>query len=217
MGRKYNDISGEVYDDLEVIGPSHNDGRTFFWKLKCLKCGDKGFAQSSDLRRGRRNFCPTCNDKRSKKMPYRCLFGNYRRGAEKRDLTWKLTFDEFMGIVHSNCFYCDRPPAQTLWKEGWLNEAVYNGIDRIENDVGYRKSNCVPCCKYCNMAKSRWTAEEFILWLNFIRDNHNRRTVISNKEDCVDTVIRAAVGDNYRKVDEFVVKQDRYTSIELTA
>jgi hypothetical protein len=36
-----------------------------------------------------------------------------------------------------------------------------NGIDRVVPDKGYVYDNCVPCCKYCNRAKSDLTTEQF--------------------------------------------------------
>lgn len=215
-GRKPNDITGKVYGNLKAIKPCSVPGSNeLLWELKCLACGTRCHANSSDLRRGRRGACPVCREKKSKEMPYVCLFGNYRRGAEKRHRKWKLSFDEFMELVHSNCFYCSRPPSQILRKEGWLNEAVYNGIDRINNDEDYTKKNCVPCCKYCNLSKSRWSVSEFIEWINEVRSNHDYRTVLTDKTECLDNVIRSLFGKVYRIVREVVSRNDRITVVEL--
>ena len=36
---------------------------------------------------------------------------------------------------------------------------LYNGIDRIDNKLGYIKGNMTPCCKICNHAKHDLTFE----------------------------------------------------------
>jgi hypothetical protein len=38
---------------------------------------------------------------------------------------------------------------------------VYNGIDRINSEQGYEKSNCRPCCIQCNIAKLDYSEIEF--------------------------------------------------------
>ncbi len=71
-------------------------------------------------------------------------FLHYIYNAKKRKKSFKLSEEEFNSIVTSNCFYCGKPP-----KEGEYG----NGIDRINNDLGYEISNCVPCCSPCNYLK----------------------------------------------------------------
>lgn len=41
-----------------------------------------------------------------------------------------------------------------------------NGIDRVNNDLGYINNNVVSCCKTCNLAKSSLTLIEFKNWIN---------------------------------------------------
>jgi hypothetical protein len=42
-----------------------------------------------------------------------------------------------------------------LWK-------VYNGIDRIDNSIGYLEPNCSPCCGMCNYAKKHIPLQDFV-------------------------------------------------------
>ena len=37
-----------------------------------------------------------------------------------------------------------------------------NGIDRMNNNIGYEISNVVPCCSVCNKMKSSLSKEEFL-------------------------------------------------------
>ena len=170
MGRPYKDISGEVFGNLKVIGKNFKrKNKTLYWDLKCLVCGNICYAQSSDLKRGRVNYCSKCNNKKSKLMPYRNLYENYKRGAKNRNLEWALNFELFYTLIKSKCNYCGYPPKQILWKGGWKNKAIYNGLDRVDNKKGYTKSNTVTCCKFCNFAKNNLNVEEFLSWLKFIR------------------------------------------------
>ena len=42
---------------------------------------------------------------------------------------------------------------------------LHNGIDRIDNNIGYESKNVVSCCKICNYAKSNMNYKDFILWI----------------------------------------------------
>ena len=45
----------------------------------------------------------------------------------------------------------------------------YNGIDRVDNKIGYTLKNCVTCCKYCNNAKKDNDVDEFKEWLEYVK------------------------------------------------
>ena len=45
------------------------------------------------------------------------------------------------------------------------HEFIYNGIDRKNNDMGYRLDNCVSCCTLCNRRKGGMEYAEFITWI----------------------------------------------------
>ena len=49
-----------------------------------------------------------------------------------------------------DCFYCGGKP-ETIHKCNTtsLNIFKYNGIDRLDNKIGYVKTNCVTYCKTC--------------------------------------------------------------------
>lgn len=71
----------------------------------------------------------------------------YKVNAEKRGFIFNLSVDEFREIVESDCVYC--------------GDAGF-GIDRIDNNIGYLKENCAPCCSMCNRMKGAYSTEEFI-------------------------------------------------------
>lgn len=77
------------------------------------------------------------------------VFLKYRLRAPKRGLEFTLTKEFFIKNVGVNCFYCDD-----------IIEKV--GFDRVNNDVGYIESNCVPCCFICNIMKRSQTQDDFL-------------------------------------------------------
>lgn len=80
--------------------------------------------------------------------------------------THSLTTAQFEGIVAKPCHFCGKqndPPNH------------HNGLDRLDSTVRvYTLTSCVSCCGTCNVAKYRYTEEEFLtqvlavarFWLN---------------------------------------------------
>lgn len=88
-----------------------------------------------------KNFVPEFNRR----------YYNYKAGAEIRNLVFKLSKQQFHELTSQVCYYCSSFP------EGKL----HCGIDRVDNDVGYIYSNCVPCCIGCNKRKGSLSIKEF--------------------------------------------------------
>ena len=77
------------------------------------------------------------------------VFRQYAYKAKQRSLTFSLTLQEFETLVNSSCHYCGEWPS--------------NGIDRVDNRIGYTSRNpCVPCCMECNFMKRNMLAHRFI-------------------------------------------------------
>lgn len=89
---------------------------------------------------------------------------NYRGWAARRGLAFELTADEFLAIAAQACRYCGAPPSNTI-KRGKPSAFTYNGVDRLDNALGYTLANAVPCCKTCNWAKQRMSVGEFTEWV----------------------------------------------------
>lgn len=72
---------------------------------------------------------------------------------------WKIDLDvDFIkGLIFESCFYCKRTAEEAglEWRRtGDLKRSVRKlGLDRVDNAVGYMKTNVVPCCYDCNMIK----------------------------------------------------------------
>lgn len=94
---------------------------------------------------------------------FRKVWNNYRSKARWRKLPWGLTRSQAWSLHQSKCAFCGAEP------QNGSDEAQYSGIDRLDNDQGYTKANCVPACAVCNMAKREMSVDDFVLWAGRVR------------------------------------------------
>ena len=85
-------------------------------------------------------------------------YSKYKYAAKARQLSFCIDLDTFCSIISKPCVYCQNKPL--------------NGIDRINNSVGYEIGNVAPCCRVCNKMKGTMTSEEFILHILKIQGVH---------------------------------------------
>jgi len=103
---------------------------------KCNEC-NKNQAIQDDKRKDRiRNY------KMENRINSAKHFREYFRNAMKRNLVFLLTIEEFQEMVIQPCQYC-----------GYSKENEVNGIDRIDNSVGYISTNVTTACSSCNRIK----------------------------------------------------------------
>ena len=86
-----------------------------------------------------------------------------------------LTIDQMYPLIISDCYYCGTKPSNEKDAYKYHKRAcaenknnaifIYNGLDRIDNNLGHCYDNVVPCCKYCNSAKGTKTLDEFDSWI----------------------------------------------------
>lgn len=87
------------------------------------------------------------------------LYKTNERNAIGRKRTFNLSFEEFNSLIAKNCYYCNEPPKiasdKTIITRGDRNQLpiYYNGIDRLNPEIGYSVENCVACCSICNYMK----------------------------------------------------------------
>lgn len=75
---------------------------------------------------------------------YRKRYDRLRGSALNTNRLFKLSFDEYKEIRKTECFYC-----------GQTYQVMT--IDRVDNDQGYNKYNCVSACHSCNRSKNSVT------------------------------------------------------------
>lgn len=158
----------------------------FLWtkyiKYNCIcDCGNSTVVFKQSLTKGTSNSCG-CLQKEAAGKPKiglsklikpnaesakNTVFSYYIRNAKKRNHEFSLTKEEFLKLTSSNCEYCKIEPLQEF-KPGNRKKSesyYYNGVDRVNNKIGYILSNCVSCCFICNRAKGGMTLDEFYSWI----------------------------------------------------
>lgn len=177
-----NDKSGNKYGYLTVIKFSHyklkeTGGRQLI--LDCLcKCGNTIKVENSNLIGGNVKSCGCFQKEKLKELhktlvkdniAFKYVFRDYIRGAKNRNIEFNLSEEEFKKLTQQNCYYCGVEPQQVKNKNGAhifkISKFIYNGIDRLDNLLGYTLDNCAPCCRTCNIAKATKTVEEYLLWI----------------------------------------------------
>lgn len=137
-----------------------------YWLCKC-DCGNETVKSTSTLKSKYTTSCG-CDNSANETRFLKNLFKRCRRGAKVRDLDFKLIFEDFCEISKKNCVYCGSGPKNRVWKnQGYTKnfKCLANGIDRVDNSVGYLSNNVVSCCRICNIAKAEMTDKQFILWI----------------------------------------------------
>jgi hypothetical protein len=86
------------------------------------------------------------------------LYYNTKASANKRGYVFELSVDEVSLLCQQLCSYCGKEPSQVLSS---FPNFKYNGIDRVDNSLGYVEGNCVPCCKLCNRMKYVLSVDAF--------------------------------------------------------
>lgn len=176
-------LTGRTFGRLVVIETIGKRGKRVFWRCQC-SCGNMKDVASNHLKEGMVNSCGCIRKEKgaaflrtyskehvsTKRGGYgdsnrNRLYLSYRRGAIRRGIEFSLTRENFAEITSKNCFYCGSEPMSIAKGKGTFGQYVYNGIDRIDGDIGYALSNCNPCCWMCNRAKLDSSLDDFNLWL----------------------------------------------------
>ena len=84
-----------------------------------------------------------------------------------------IPYEEYKKKVKDKCFYCGLEYSREIEdrcerKDGKkLSNTIIriNGLDRIDSNIGYTSENTVTCCKYCNVAKSTMSIDDFMDWI----------------------------------------------------
>jgi hypothetical protein len=85
-------------------------------------------------------------------------YSKYKALREGREFS--LTLEQYLGLLNQNCYYDNAP----LPKTG-------KGLDRLDSNKGYSLNNVVPCCAFCNRAKSSKSKKDFTKWIKTVYKN----------------------------------------------
>ena len=120
-------------------------------KTVCKECKGGNIC----LHNRQRSQCSVCHPHSVYKM--------YMIRAERRGLSFELSFDQFTDLIRQTCHYCGEYPTPT--------NGITIGIDRIKNAVGYIAGNVVTCCGPCNTLKGCLSYFNFITQCRKVADH----------------------------------------------
>lgn len=145
---KMNELVGKTINDWYII-EARPERKKGFVKARCV-CGKIKNVRGRTIKSG---TSKNCGCKKGEKMKgvkrvthntaLHNLYVNYKGKAFRTNKEFELTVDEFEILTSSNCYYCGASP-KNVYKHS-LSNYVYNGVDRVDNTLGYIKSNVVSC------------------------------------------------------------------------
>ena len=172
-------LIGKTFNKIKVLSFSHAKDSRKYYNVLCLRCNAES-TMRSDRFNGTQKLetCSKCRQQYAalktseKKLPKEekrlsLMYSGYKSNAKNRKLTFDMTLKDFKGIVSKNCYYC-----------GLSNNI---GIDRVDNSIGYKASNMVPCCTICNMMKKTLDVNIFLEHCRTITDFKQGSTTISKE------------------------------------
>jgi len=172
---KFVDDTGKRYGKLTVIKlVDHNRYRKSRWLCKC-DCGSEVVVEATNLHTGNTKSCgclwreKICLD--DGESSFNRMLSSMKHGAKVRGYDWALTDKQVREITSLNCHYCGCEPANRILNKCSTGDWVYNGLDRVDNAIGYRIDNVVPCCADCNIAKHARSYDDFMEWIGKVYHN----------------------------------------------
>lgn len=175
---RHEDLTGRKFARLSIIRKTSDRSIQGFVIYECqCSCGNTIMAAGSAVKTGLIKSCgclkreKSAANLRKNHLPhgeaaFNLLYGRYRHNASIKGYSFNLSKDEFKPITKMDCHYCGASPTGSMVRSKSTNGSyIHNGVDRIDNQLGYELNNVVPCCKLCNYAKRDRNYHEFINWI----------------------------------------------------
>lgn len=166
---------GKRFSKLKVLSQTSS----YKWKNTSRKrwlcvcdCGETVIKTTQQLKTGKTQQCKACayanrpQSTRRLSAIERLFKLHILDRAKKKNISANITLDDYKHICKQSCYYCGEPPKlESVYKNKYSKtEYEYRqGVDRIDPNKGYTLDNVLPCCKFCNIAKSDLTLEQFII------------------------------------------------------
>jgi len=182
---RLNLIVNQKFNKLTAIEYVKMRNHRTIWKFKC-DCGNIVETLASSVKCGEIKSCG-CLQKLAaseyikihggrNKLPkgqaaFNNLYSLYKRTAKKNGKEFYLTPEQFKALTNSKCYFCGKFPYNEHRPPSMNGGYLFNGIDRMDNNVGYILDNCVACCTLCNYTKRNLTLIEFKELIKNIYDN----------------------------------------------
>jgi hypothetical protein len=166
----FKDYTGQRFGRLLVLHrSSKSEPKNVFWTCQCncgavkdIRAGSFATTKSCGCWRRERASSPEWGGRRIKSgSAFRRVLRQYKHDAKRRGLAWELTDGQAKILMTRNCYYTGRAPAKKMISDSG-EVFLYNGIDRLNNLMGYVWENCVSCCHEVNMMKHIMATRDFL-------------------------------------------------------
>jgi hypothetical protein len=182
------DLAGKKVGELIVIGYSHSHiqpsgQKRAMWDVEC-SCGVRKKMSTGSLTSESTTSCGHVGAESRRKARFlpdnqaekNYLYIAYQHSAKNRGIDFNLEKHEFLRVTQEDCFYCGEKPGNIRKSRAKCgNSYVYNGIDRLDNDLGYESSNIVACCMKCNYMKRDFSLKDFLSHLEKVVGHVKKR------------------------------------------
>lgn len=174
------DLTNKKVGRLLIIQDTgkRSSSRGVIWKCLC-DCGNIVNVASCNLSSESTISCGCSRRKAPKESTIHRIWLQYKGSAKKRNIELLLDKEQFISFIFNDCYYCGEKPytlikSNNKYNKQWadLCSVYYNGIDRVDNNLGYSINNCVTCCQKCNAAKSNMKVEQFFKMIKNIYERH---------------------------------------------
>ena len=181
------DMTGKRCGRLLIV---ERAGKTLYgglalWICQC-DCGKEIVTRGSALRRGTVTSCGCYRlEQHFKKHTVygeahtSWLYSKYRSDAKRKRVIFELSLEQFRLLISEPCFCCGRRNTNKMQHSHIEGSFTYNGIDRIDNTLGYIPGNVRTSCWTCNRMKRDLSEEEYVAWLQAIV-GHNKHLFNGN-------------------------------------
>lgn len=165
------DHTGKKYNHLTLLQPIHAisavaRGRTL-WTAVC-DCGNKKEVCAREVRAGRVKTCGNCEYHRRLTLTkqrvreqrewLRYLYSKQVRESVRRGVPWELSIEQYNDLITKSCATCGTPPANRVQH----SRRRYTPVSRIDYDLGYTVTNCLPGCLECIRIRGQYNLIDFL-------------------------------------------------------
>lgn len=182
------DLSGQRFGRLLAIShlgmrkQGKSKSASSLWLCKC-DCGKQRKVFAYSLRRGDTKSCGCLARETASKLcaelgrrgaknggvlAERQLYCRYQNDARRRALPFDISYESAGRLFRGHCSYCGIEPYKMNYIKKQNSVFIYNGIDRVDNKLGYIDGNVVSCCAKCNDVKRRMEMPEFVSYITML-------------------------------------------------
>ena len=172
-------LKNKKFGKLLVLNKSNKKGNNgqAYWICIC-DCGKEHVVSGESLRSGRSKSCgclrknpPNKENNRVVAIWKQLYNSTIIKRSKKQGYVSNISFSKFKEMSQDKCFYCGLEHSNIATDKSYNGVKAstvvvkYNGIDRVNSELGYSVNNTVTCCKYCNIAKNIMTKDEFMRFI----------------------------------------------------